>query len=243
MKILFALMLALSAATSCIAQAQASFEVAVVRPSQGNAKDGFWSPPGIGKFTARDVTLERLIVLAYGTDSDQIANKPAWFESDLFDVEAKPAEGIKLSREELRPMLQALLRERFHLLAHTEERSMPGYALTVARNGPRLQPTKGSQWPGFRINVNRSELNGLNWSMPFLATMLQNVAGRTVVDRTGLTGSYDIKVEFSSDLSSDHQLPSIFTALEETLGLKLKPEKVPVEFLVIDSADRRPIEN
>jgi uncharacterized protein (TIGR03435 family) len=243
MKILVVLMLALIPAVHCVGQAQSTFEVAVVRPSKGNPEDGFWSPPGVGKFTAHNVPLTRLLILAYGVNDEQIANKPSWLESDLFNLEAKPAAGIALNREELKPMLQALLQERFHLAIHTEDRATPGYALTVARGGPKLQPTKGTTFPGFRVHVNREQLNGLNWSMPFFAATLQQVSGRPVVDQTGLTGSYDIKVQFSPDLSSDSPFPSLFTALDETLGLKLKPQKVAIKFLVIDHVDRTPTEN
>ena len=79
--------------------------------------------------------------------------------------------------------------------------------------------------------------------MPFLAGMLQQPAGRPVMDKTGLTGSYDIKLDFSPDPSTDDSLPSIFTALQDTLGLKLEPQKIPVEVLVIDTVNRTPTEN
>ena len=240
---LTALLFALIAAPLCKAQSQPSFEVATIRPSNSDPNEGSWSLPGIGKFSAHNLTLARLMMLAYGVDDNQIANKPSWLESDRFDVAAKPSGDIALSREELKPRLQALLQERFHLATHTEIRPMLGYALTVAKGGPRLQPTKGSRFPGYRLNVSKSELNGLNWSMRFLATMLQQPAGRPVVDKTGLSGSYDIKIDFSPESSTDNSLPSIFTAIQETLGLKLEPQNIPVEFLVIDHTDRTPTEN
>ena len=225
------------------AQAKPAFEVATVRVAKGDANDGSWSMPGTGSFTARNLPLTRLMMLAYGVNDDQIANKPAWLESDLFDVAAKPAAGVALSREELKPRLQALLEERFHLVTHTEIRQMPGYALVVAKSGAKLQPTRGAKFPGYRLNVSDGELNGLNWSMPFLAGLLQHPAGRPVVDKTGLAGSYDIKVDFAPEGSTDSALPSIFTALEETLGLRLEAAKVPVAFVVIDRVERVPVEN
>lgn len=238
-----ALLLVLLAASPALAQAHPSFEVASVRPSNAPANEGNWSPPGTGKFNAHNLTLARLMMLAYGIDANQIANKPAWLESDRFDIAAKPSGGIALSREELKPLLQTLLEERFGLATHTETRLMPGYVLIVAKGGPKLQPTRGSKFPGFRLNVTDTELNGLNWSMPYLATMLQHPAGRPVLDKTGLTGSYDLKLDFSPDPSTDSALPSIFTALQETLGLKLEPQKIPVQVLVIDRANRTPTEN
>jgi len=227
----------------CFAQSRPTFEVASVRPSTDDTNDGYWSPPGTGKFTAHNLSLTRLIILAYGVDPDQIANKPSWFDSAHFDVTAKPSGNVSLTREELKPMLQSLLQDRFHLATHTQTKLMPGYVLTVARGGPKLQTTKGARFPGYRLNVTDTELNGLDWSMPFLASMLQHPAGRPVVDETGLSGSYDIKLDFSSDSSADNSLPSIFTALQDTLGLKLKPEKIPVSVLVIDHADRIPTAN
>ena len=236
-------MLTLAAALSCTAQSRPSFEVASIRPSNAPANEGNWSPPNAGKFNAHNLTLERLMMFAYGIDANQIVNKPPWLEADRFDVAAKPSGGIALSREELKPLLQSLLQERFGLVTHTETRLMPGYAIVIAKGGPRLQPTKGDNFPGFRVNVTDTELNGLNWSMPYLATMLQHPAGRPVQDKTGLGGSYDLKLDFSLDPSTDSALPSIFTALQETLGLKLEPAKIPVEVLVIDHANRTPTEN
>lgn len=244
--ILAALLLLPTATPLCLAQDHPTFEVASIRPVTGNVNpnEGYWSPPTTNSFKAHALPLARLIMLAWGIDDNQIANKPAWLETDLFDVTAKPAGDVIMTREELRPRLQALLQERFHLALHTEMRPVPGYALTIAKGGPKLQPTKGSRFPGFRVNVSETELNGLNWSMPFLAAQLQHPAGRPVVDKTGLSGSYDLKVDFSSDpTNNETSLPSLFTALQETLGLKLTPAKVPVQFVVVDHADRVPVEN
>ncbi|HEY4358382.1 MAG TPA: TIGR03435 family protein [Acidobacteriaceae bacterium] len=245
LKTLAAVLLALSAIPYCVAQAHPTFDVASVRPAAASVdpNEGYWSPPTTNSFKAHNLTLARLITLAWNIDDNQIADKPAWLETDHFEVTAKPAGDIILTREELRPRLQALLQERFHLVVHTETRPVPGYALTIAKGGAKLQATKGSRFPNYRVGVTDTELNGLNWSMAFLATQLQHPTGRPVIDKTGLTGSYDLKVNFSGDPSNENSLPSIFTALQETLGLKLIPAKVPVEFLVIDHADRVPTEN
>jgi len=224
---------------------QSTFEVATVRRSAPNTdpQHGNWSPPGIGRFFAKGVTLGLLMHLAYGVDEKQIESKPEWFDTDLFDVEAKPADGVKLSREELKPLLQNLLAERFHLTTHTEVKPAKGYALVVANGGPKLQATKGDHFPGFRVRTGAGWLEGFNWSMPYLATMLQSQAGRPVVDKSGLSGSYDVKLVFAPDMSTDSTLPSLFTALQETLGLKLESQDVPVDFVVIDHVDREPTEN
>jgi uncharacterized protein (TIGR03435 family) len=227
------------------AASQSSFEVATIRhaPPGTDPMSGQWSPPGIGRFFAKNVTLVFLIHMAYGVDEKQIEGKPAWMDSELYDVEAKPAEGVKLSREELKPLLQNLLQERFHLVTHMEVKPRKGYALMIAPGGPKLQATKGDHFPGFRVHTAPGWLEGFNWSMPYLATMLQASAGRPVMDKTGLSGGYDLKLVYAPDVNTDSSLPSLFTALQETLGLKLESQDVPVQVVVIDHVDREPTEN
>jgi uncharacterized protein (TIGR03435 family) len=118
-----------------------------------------------------------------------------------------------------------------------------GYALVPAKAGPKLAATRGDRFPGFRINVGPGRLEGINWSMPYLAGMLQRAAGLPVADETGIAGSYDIKLEFAPDLEEPSRLPSLFTAIRETLGLELKAQKIPVANLVIDHVDRTPTDN
>jgi uncharacterized protein (TIGR03435 family) len=207
---------------------------------QGNT---FWSLPGVGRFTANSVSLDFLIQMAFGVDGNQITGKPGWLDSDFFDVVAKPEAGVSLTREELRPRLQSLLQQRFHLATHYETKMMRGYALVVAKGGPKLKPTTGERFPGFRVHVGPGRIEGINWSMPYLASMLQRPAGLPVVDETGVAGSYDIKLEFAPDIEEVSILPSLFTALREVLGLELKAQKVPVQVLVIDHVDRVPTDN
>jgi uncharacterized protein (TIGR03435 family) len=223
---------------------QPSFETATIKPTpNADAVNGYWSRPGIGRFYAHSLPVRFLIQLAYGVEANQIAGKPSWFDSDFYDVDAKPEEGIKLSPDELRPRLQNLLIGRFHLVAHFETRTVRGYALLVAKGGPKLQPTKGDHFPGWRIDASAGHLEGLNWSMPYLATMLQRATGIPVADETGIAGSYDIKLRFAPGLDQDSTLPSLFTALHETLGLELKAQQVPMQVLVIDHIDRVPTPN
>jgi len=226
------------------AGAQAAFEVATIKAApEGDAAQGNWSLPGIGSFWAKNLTLAWLIRLAYGINDEQIAGKPEWLETVLFDVNAKPEDGVKLSREELKPRLQRLLQERFHLDAHFETREAKGYALVVAKNGPRLTATKGDKSPGWRVEVHAGHVEGKNWSMPHLALELSPLAGSTVVDKTGLSGSYDLRMVYAADVDKDSTLPSLFTALRETLGLQLEPQKVPVQMLVIVHVDKVPTVN
>src|SRR5579871_2821094 len=144
-----------------------AFEVASVKPAPPDAdpKKGSWSYPGAGRFTATHVPLTILLQLAFGLDQSQIANKPGWLETELYDIQAKAENGVALNREELKPRLQDLLRRRFHLLSHTETRLTRGYALIVAKSGPHLTPTKAAHFPGYRINVSSGQMRGENWTM------------------------------------------------------------------------------
>jgi uncharacterized protein (TIGR03435 family) len=222
-----------------------TFETAVVRPCPPSTDPatGSWSPPGHDRFMANHVTLERLMMLAYGVDASQIANEPGWLGTNLYDVNAKVQDGAKLSGDEIKTCLQGLLHERFHLQDHNETRDHRGYALVVAKGGPKLTPTKGDHWPGFRIDVEGGHMEGSNWTMPYLARMLTKPAGFPVVDKTGISGSYDVKFEFNADPEAESALPLLTVAIRQSLGLELKSEKVPVEMVVIDSADKTPVEN
>jgi uncharacterized protein (TIGR03435 family) len=222
-----------------------AFDVASVRPAPPDAdpKTGGWSIPSVGRFTATHVPLALLIQLAYDVDGSQIANQPGWLETNLYDIDAKPEDGVHLTRDELRPRLQDLLQQRFHLVAHTETRLSSGYALVIAKGGPHLTPTKGDHFPGFRINVSSGHMRGANWSMPQLAKYLTPAVGFPVADQTGITGSYDIDFNYNPKFNSNSDLPTLDVALKQATGLLLKPQKIPVETVVIDSVDKVPTEN
>ncbi|WP_182275625.1 TIGR03435 family protein [Granulicella sp. 5B5] len=231
---------------SCSLSAQVTaFEAATVRacPPSADPATGSWGPPGHDRFVANHVTLERLVMIAYGVDASQVANEPGWFSANLYDVNAKAQDGAKLTGDEIKTCLQGLLHERFHLEAHAEMRKQRGYALVVAKGGPKLTPTKGEHWPGFRIDVEGGNMKGSNWTMPYLARMLTKPAGFPVVDQTGISGSYDVSFVFAADPDADASLPSLTVAIHKALGLELKPGRVPVQTIVIDSVDKMPVEN
>jgi uncharacterized protein (TIGR03435 family) len=192
---------------------------------------------------AHDLSLQFLIQMAWGVEANQLTGKPSWLDSDYYDLEAKPEEGVILSPDELKPRLQSLLAERFHLATHCETKMVRGYALVVAKGGPKLQPTKGSKFPNWRVDTSAGHLEGLDWSLPFLATMLQRATKIPVDDETIIAGSFDIKLQYAPDSDQDSALPSLFTALRETLGLELKAQQVPMQILVIDHIDRVPAAN
>jgi uncharacterized protein (TIGR03435 family) len=226
------------------APSQPSFETATIKPTANpDPGKGYWNYPGQGRFSAHGLSLEFLIRMAWDVEANQLTGKPPWLDSDYYDIEAKPEESVTLSPDELKPRLQSLLIERFHLAAHFETKMARGYALVVAKGGPKLQPTKGSKFPNWRTDTSTGHLEGLNWSMTFLAQMLQRATNVPVDDETGIDGSYDIKLQFAPELEPDSTLPSLFTALRETLGLELKAQQIPTHVLVIDHIDRVPTAN
>jgi len=202
----------------------------------------------------------------------RIQGLPDWCMTDKYDINAKIAdsdipEWRGHSATEFHTALQALLADRFHLKFHFETRGAPAYALVVAKNGPKFKAaTPGETYPnGFHDHAGKPLLglgdkddpgSGHRQLVAQAATMAQlaqdmsvvmyQTLGRQVVDKTGLTGPYDFSMPMYADWVTNHpaddSTPSIFTALEESLGLKLEPTKAPVGFLVIDHIER-PSEN
>jgi len=237
----------LAAAPWALAQTQSAagsaFAVASVRMTPPDSSDAITSsltPPGASPFVARNMTLKILIQLAYGIDANKIVGIPEWMNSQGYDITAKAEGGAGLSYQQLQAPLQQLLAERFHLAVHRDSKEMNGFALVVAKGGPKLEATKGVDGTP---TMTRSEVRMQNMTLATFALLLGRPVDRPVVDRTGLTGKYDIDLKFAPINATDSQLPSIFTALQEQLGLKLEAEKQPVETLVIDHVDKVPTEN
>jgi len=186
-----------------------------------------------------------------------VTGGPRWAYTDKFDVQAKAENPSTATAQQLRQMLQSLLTERFKLKLHRATKEVAGYTLVVAKNGSRLQQSSGADYPqvigGDPADALRS-IGGRNASMRELASSLSNLGLGPVVDKTDLEGRYDFKFSFSREVfgvsgkgESAQTLapasgPSIFTALEEQLGLRLMSQKVQVEYFVIDSAEK-PTEN
>jgi len=248
-----------------------SFDTATVKPSDP-AKQHlalYWRQPDGLKWDG--VTLTGMIANAYGVSSrvkGQIAGGPEWMSSRAFDINAKvddqtAARWSKMTQqqtdEERHSMTRSLLADRFHLKFHHETREMPSLVLRVAKSGSKLQPPRAEPdlpagVPLSRINFpGRGRMDGHSALMSNLARSLAaepEIAGRPVVDKTGLTGGYDFTLRWTPDDPNpgaappdpNPQGPSLFTALEEQLGLKLVPEKQPIDIIVVDSADM-PSEN
>jgi uncharacterized protein (TIGR03435 family) len=242
------LLLAAMGARAQNAAKPARFEVASVRmvpPDEASYKGitGSVSPPGESPFVARNCSLQILIMLAYDVNPNVIVNLPDELDNVGYDITARAERGRGLSYQELQAPLQALLAERFHLKVHRETRQMEGYALVLAKGGPKFgenfSPTKGGE--AQPVMAGR-ELKMTNMPMSVFAILLGKPVERPVVDRTGLTARYDLDVKFSKLYEQNAALPDIFTVVQQ-LGLKLEHGKVPAEVLVIDHVEQRPTEN
>lgn len=211
-----------------------NFEVASIRP---RADDGGVSFQVSGALLiAKNNSLSNLITFAYNLKDYQVLGLPAWGESERYDLNAKAEDNAALTRDSAKPMMRALLADRFQLKSHLETRDMPIYALVVAKNGPKFKEsapgTEGMLSSGGPRNLNVLKVTAGDMSQ--LANHLSYIQeiGRPVLDKTALTGVYDYI------LKSEPGAESIFTAIQDQLGLKLEPIKAPLEVLVADHAER-----
>jgi uncharacterized protein (TIGR03435 family) len=181
----------------------------------------------------------------------QLTGTPGWVETERYDIDAKADRAVP--DDQLMLMLRTLLADRFKLTLHHEAKELPGFALVIGKNGPKLHEVElaGKGWTRFGVG----SLNGQEVSMGQLADGLAGRLGQPIVDLTGIRGVFDIKLEWTPDPSqirnpaeakksqaaeaaSDLSGTSIFTALQQQLGLKLEARKLPGEILVIDHVER-----
>ena len=249
------------------AQAPPKFEVATIKPADPNAQGQFIRLPSPGRISVTNMTLLQLIRFAYaeglGTNLE-ITGGPNWLDRDRYDVEAK-VEGAAPPAQ-LRLMMRNLLAERFALKLHPETKEVNVYAMVLARSdgklGPKVQAWDGkcngrepppAQPKGPRCSAffrpPGMVLEGV--SMAVVADMLSTPVvnlGRLVLDRTGLTGEFSMQLEFqfrppgAPAAADDTFAPSLFTALQEQLGLKLQSARGNMDMLVVDQAEK-PTEN
>jgi uncharacterized protein (TIGR03435 family) len=252
-------------------QAALSFVIVTVKLSDP-AKEHeamYWRQPDGLKWDG--VTLSGMIANAYGVSRivrGQIEGGPRWMGSRAFDINAKvdaetAARWSKMTQpevdEERRSMTRSLLDDRFHLKCHHETREMSVLVLRVAKSGSKLQPPHPEHdlqagIPPNRINFfGHGHMEGHSALMSNLVRSLASepeIAGRPVVDKTGLTGGYDFTLRWTPDdpvsgaapADPDEQWPSLFTALNEQVGLRLTSEKQPIDIIVVDSVEM-PSEN
>lgn len=241
-----------------------TFEAAAVRPNtSGDTRRQIEVLPG-GRFNAINMTLWQLLSIAYPSDGkfrDEInlIGGPGWINADRFDIVAK-AEGVpqldtnkpgstvtdvdRDAVERIRLMLRRFLAERFTLRLHHETRQLPIYELVMAKTGssfgPELRKSDGNcgRDCGSIRRTGPNTTVGLGVSTGSLAHTMSDWVRRTVVDKTGIVGPVDFTLVWAPDGTPDSGAPSIFTAVQEQLGLKLEPARGPVDVLVVDSADR-----
>ncbi|MGD0345267.1 MAG: TIGR03435 family protein [Terracidiphilus sp.] len=231
------------------------FEAATIKPVKNPNPNRTHDRTEGRRFTAYSVTLRELIMMTYELDAQQITGGPAWVASDEYDVEAVAGEGVDI-HEQGRAMMQKLLADRFQLQFHREQRTISVYALTVAKGGSKLTAAKVNDGQNFASCEHFGVCNFRSEPLSHFVKWLANaVLDRPVVDKTGITGTFDFSLKWTPDESQfstsglrapaagdNATAPPLFTAIEEQLGLKLEPEKMPAEVLVIDKVER-PSEN
>jgi len=210
------------------------FDVASIKPPNPTGDRGTNMSTEGGTLRMHNATLRFCIMAAYSVQDYLIEGGTSWIDSDRFEIVAKAPASTR--QDQLIPMLQTLLADRFKLSVRRETKQRPVLALTVGKNGAKMHPSEGGEsFLGRRL---RGPVTGRQASMPGLAALLSSFMGRKVLDQTGLTGTYDFTLEFAPPEATDSPLPSLVTALQEQLGLKLEVTNALVEVLVIDHAEK-----
>jgi uncharacterized protein (TIGR03435 family) len=250
------------------------FEVASIRP-HASADNKAFVQAFQGRLVVQNFSLKQLILFAYDVPRNQVSGVQPWMESDHFDIQATSASDATVKQVE-GPMLRALLEDRFHLKVHREMMERPVYDLIQEKGGVKMPLSKEGSCTPYAMDspppipaqdaprptycgFPRLAGDGLNWTLEgkgvtvgkLAATLSRSGLDRPIVDRTRLTGGFDLNLKWTADVSEgspgsgatiDPTGPSIFTALREQLGLKLESAKEPVEILVIDHVEQ-PSEN
>jgi uncharacterized protein (TIGR03435 family) len=223
-----------------------AFEVASIRPVDRTGQPGHGSMAQSGpRATFTGYTLNGLIMYAYDVRGYQVSGGPGWMGSDTYTIVAKTEGAATPGITELRKMLQSLLAERFELKLHSETKEMRVYLMEPARTGLKLTASKA---PRTTMSMGPGHLTMGKATPAQMAALLSSVLNRPVLDRTGAGGEFDFVLE-SPDIMTgrmqsgeDVSGPSIFTAVEEQLGLKLESSKGPIETLIVDHVVK-PAEN
>jgi len=219
-----------------------SFEVASIKLHVLPVESVGMSTSGM-RLTATAMSLTNLIVYAYDLQSYQVSGGPGWMSSDRWDIAAKAPGEAALTKAQTKRLLQTLLADRFQVVFHREMREMPVLALTIGKKGPAL---KENNDPNASYGMSMSSKDAAivtsttKGTMEQLASSLSVNLGRPVANMTGLTRSYDYKFDWipGDQSAGDSNATSIFTAIQEQLGLKLESTKRPIEILIVDRVER-----
>jgi uncharacterized protein (TIGR03435 family) len=221
----------------------AEFEAATARPNQCGS-----SPAGMrvsgAQLTIVNVPLQRIVGPAFGIGEDRIDSQltgPSWMSTECYDITAKLPTGASMAQ--LPAMLQAFLRTRFGMSFHRETRELPAYALVVAKAGLKAQPAIAGGRTGFRIRPGHIESESA--TMAGLTDKLSRLADRPVVNKTDLAGSYQFRLDWAPDptVNDANSGASLYSAIEEQLGLKLEARKEVMEVVVIDHIEKVATQN
>ena len=237
------------------ADARPGFEVVTIKPSTPGRPG-----KGVGfrgrHFTTVNFNVNDLIGMAYGLHEKQIIGGPAWFGTELYDIDGVPDVEGQPSQKQIKIMLQKLLADRFKLVFHHDKKDLSVYAITVAKGGPKL--TKSASGPDDPPAFFFRKLGALtvrNQTMADFASWMQTVMDKPVVDHSGLTDRYDFTLNWTPDDSQFAQFrgtgvtlppptddpnapPGLYTAIQEQLAMKLDPVKAPADVIVIDHAEK-----
>ena len=259
-----AVVLCMLAAASWAGQAppvDATFEAASIRLNLSGREGGGGRPRGGGGYTFTNVSLRSLISLAYNSmPFDRILGGPTWMLTDKYDVDTVGKEDATMAERAV--MVRSLLRDRFQLAVHMERRDLPVYFLVAAHADGRLEPgLRRSQVDCLDPEARKKAIAagrdtrivcGLTFdpgvftasgvAVSVMLGELTAASGRAVIDRTGLTGNYDIELKWTPQPDPNSDNVSIFTAVQEQLGLKLESGTAPLDVVVIDRIER-PTEN
>jgi uncharacterized protein (TIGR03435 family) len=241
-----------------VLQQPLQFEVASVKPTKSlsgvsggcRGRDVHLAPTDVrmaiplGRCVITAGRLTHIMAIAYRIDVNRIGGRPDWEGPNRYDIEAK-AESTSATQQQLLQMLQALLADRFKLKAHLDTKQEDGYALVIAKNGPKLTEARSTDESRLLVsggkinkadaangkNLNLNTVIGSNTSMHEFVEVLSRSVQAEVVDKTGLTGFYNFKLSWEPD-------ESVSSVLQQQLGLRLERQKVPVDYMTIDSAEK-----
>lgn len=215
--------------TSLLAQLP-EFEVASIKPNKTNERMyfGLRGP----SLTVKNISVKGLIQIAYGKRDFQITGGPRWISTETFDVDAKAESPAKATHD----MMKSLLATRFNLIVHSEIKEATVYNLVIAKSGLKMKPSADQSDPdrGGPKQLEPGRMVGEGIPMYILTNLLSNAVGYAVINKTGLTGKYDIDLQYTPDADTDSLDVLLMSALEKQLGLKLESAKAPQEVLVVD---------